>query len=177
MSRIGKKAITIPTGVDVQISGQDVSVKGPKGTLKLTLVPEIEAKREAAKVVVLARDESRRTKMMWGMQRTLINNLIGGVTQGYSEALVIEGVGFRAALDGKTLVMTLGFSHEVRFPIPAGVDIKVEKQTELKITGLDRQLVGQTAAKIRAFRKPEPYKGKGVRYADERIRRKEGKKK
>jgi large subunit ribosomal protein L6 len=115
--------------------------------------------------------------MMWGMQRTLINNLIGGVTQGYSEALVIEGVGFRAALDGKTLVMTLGFSHEVRFPIPAGVDIKVEKQTELKITGLDRQLVGQTAAKIRAFRKPEPYKGKGVRYADERIRRKEGKKK
>ncbi|MBM3505169.1 MAG: 50S ribosomal protein L6 [Alphaproteobacteria bacterium] len=177
MSRIGNKAIAIPTGVDVQISGQDLSVKGPKGTLKLKVSPEIEAKREQSKIVVLPRDESRRTRMVWGMQRTLINNLIGGVTQGYSESLIIEGVGFRAALQGKTLVLTVGFSHEVHFPIPPGIDIKVDNQTQLKISGLDRQLVGQTAAKIRAFRKPEPYKGKGIRYSDERVRRKEGKKK
>ena len=178
MSRIGKHPVAVPQGVNVQLSGQDLSVKGPKGQLDLRLVDDIVASVENGKIAVRPRDKSsRRGRMMWGMQRTLVNNMVTGVTKGFSVDLEINGVGYRAALQGRNLVLQLGFSHEVNYPIPAGIDIKVEKPTALTISGADRQKVGQVAAEIRSYRGPEPYKGKGVKYSTETILRKEGKKK
>ncbi len=177
MSRIGKKPVALPKGVTATVQGGSVAVKGPKGELKLRIVPELEAEVTTAGVALKPRVDTDRARAMWGMQRSLINNLVLGVTEGFSEKMEISGVGYRAALQGKTLNLQLGLSHDVNYPIPAGIQIVAEKPTMLTITGIDKQLVGQVAAEIRSYRKPEPYKGKGVKYASERIRRKEGKKK
>jgi len=177
MSRIGKKPISVPKGVTVTLNGQDVAVKGPKGELKLTLVEDVVAKLEGDSISVTPREDTQRARAMWGLSRTLVTNLIQGVTSGFTTNLEINGVGYRAALQGKNLQLSLGFSHEVLYPIPAGIEIKVAKPTEISVSGMDKQKVGQVAAEIRAYRGPEPYKGKGVKYADEFIFRKEGKKK
>jgi large subunit ribosomal protein L6 len=177
MSRIGKKPVPLPKGVTATVQGGSVAVKGPKGELKLRIVPELEAEVTTAGVTLKPRVDGDRARAMWGMQRSLINNLVLGVTEGFSEKMEISGVGYRAALQGKILNLQLGLSHDVNYPIPAGIQIVAEKPTMLTITGIDKQLVGQVAAEIRSYRKPEPYKGKGVKYASERIRRKEGKKK
>jgi large subunit ribosomal protein L6 len=177
MSRIGKKPVSLPKGVVARIDDGTVSVKGPKGELKLRLVPEVTAALGDGNIAITTRVESDRARAMWGMQRTLLNNLVRGVTEGFSEKLEIAGVGYRAAVQGKNLQLQLGFSHDVVYPIPAGIGIVCEKPTMISITGIDKQLVGQVAAEIRGYRPPEPYKGKGVKYAGERIRRKEGKKK
>jgi len=177
MSRIGKKPIPLPKGVTATVQGKDVRVKGPKGELKLTLVEEVDAKVDADGITIAPRPEMQRARQMWGMSRSLVNNLVVGVTQGFSTKLEIQGVGYRAAVQGKNLNLQLGFSHDVAYPIPPGITITAEKPTSLTVSGADKQLVGQVAAEIRAYRKPEPYKGKGVRYADEYVRRKEGKKK
>lgn len=177
MSRIGKKPVPLPKGVTAKLEAGTVSVKGPKGELKLRLVPEVEAAVNDGAVAITPREESDRARAMWGMQRTLLNNIVRGVTEGFTEKLEISGVGYRAAVQGKNLQLQLGFSHDVLHPIPAGIQIVCEKPTAITITGIDKQLVGQVASEIRSYRKPEPYKGKGVRYAGERIRRKEGKKK
>ncbi len=177
MSRIGKFPVMVPNGVNVDLSGQDVSVKGPKGVLSLTLVDDVEAVREDDKVWIKMRSESRRARMMWGMQRTLVNNMITGVSQGFLRELEIHGTGYRASVKGKDLVLLLGYSHDVVYPIPEGIDIKCETPTTIAVSGVDLQRVGQVASEIRAFRKPEPFKAKGVRYKGEYIFRKEGKKK
>ena len=177
MSRIGKKAITVPAGVTLTLDGQTVTVKGPKGQLSWTIVDEIELAQAGSELSLKPRDDSTRAKAMWGLSRTLIANMVHGVTQGYEETLELVGVGYRAALKGPSLSMQLGFSHEVDVPPPAGITFAVPKQTEIKIAGIDKQLVGEVAARIRRIRQPEPYKGKGVRYAGENVRRKEGKKK
>ena len=177
MSRIGKKPVPLPKGVTAKVEAGTVSVKGPKGEMKLRLVPEVEAAVGDGAVAITPREQSDRARAMWGMQRTLLNNIVRGVTEGFTEKLEISGVGYRAAVQGKNLQLQLGFSHDVLHPIPAGIQIVCEKPTAITITGIDKQLVGQVASEIRSYRKPEPYKGKGVRYAGERIRRKEGKKK
>ena len=177
MSRIGKKPIAVPSGVDVNLSGQDLKVKGPKGELAMTFVGEVIAKLNEGTIVVEPRDSSNRSRAMWGMQRTLVSNLLTGVTEGFTVKLEINGVGYRAAVQGRDLQLQLGFSHDVRHPIPDGVEIKCPVQTQIEISGIEKQKVGQVAAEIRAYRKPEPYKGKGVKYAGEYIFRKEGKKK
>ena len=177
MSRIGKKPVPLPQGVTAQVANGMVSVKGPKGELKLKLVPEIEASLGADGVTLTPRPDMVRARAMWGMSRTLVNNLVVGVSQGFTEKLDINGVGYRAAVAGKNLQLNLGFSHDVSYPIPAGIQIVCERPTSITITGSDKQLVGQVASEIRAYRPPEPYKGKGVKYASETIRRKEGKKK
>jgi large subunit ribosomal protein L6 len=177
MSRIGKKPVPLPKGVTASVSDGTVSVKGPKGELKLKLVPEVQAALGEGGIALALREQSDRARAMWGMQRTLINNLVRGVTEGFSEKLEISGVGYRASVQGKNLQLQLGFSHDVQHPIPAGIQIVCEKPTMITVTGIDKQLVGQMAAEIRGYRPPEPYKGKGVKYAGERIRRKEGKKK
>ena len=177
MSRIGKKAIAIPAGVTVALDGQTVTVKGPKGQLAWTVVDEIEVVQDGAQLSVKPRNESKRAMSMWGLSRTLVANMVEGVTKGYEQALELVGVGYRAALKGQSLSMQLGFSHDVDIPPPPGVTFAVPKQTEIRIAGIDKQLVGETAARIRRIRPPEPYKGKGVRYAGEQVRRKEGKKK
>jgi large subunit ribosomal protein L6 len=177
MSRIGKKAVPVPTGVTVNVSGQNISVKGPKGELKFALVEHVLAKLEGGKVAVNPRDESKLARSCWGMSRTMISNMVKGVTQGYSRSLEINGVGYRANVQGKVLQLNLGYSHDVNYAIPEGIEIKAPKPTEIVISGIDKQRVGQVAAEIRAFRGPEPYKGKGIKYSDERIFRKEGKKK
>ena len=177
MSRIGKKPVPLPKGVTAAVKDGLVSVKGPKGELKLKLVPEIQAEVTADGVAMAARTNDDRARAMWGMQRTLVSNLVKGVTEGFSERLEISGVGYRAALQGKNLQLQVGLSHDVLYPIPAGIQIVCEKPTTVQISGIDKQLVGQVAAEIRSFRPPEPYKGKGVKYASETIRRKEGKKK
>jgi len=177
MSRIGKKPVPLPKGVVARIDDGTVSVKGPKGELKLRLVPEVTAALGDGNIAITTRVESDRARAMWGMQRTLLNNLVRGVTEGFSEKLEIAGVGYRAAVQGKNLQIALGYSHDVVFPIPAGITIATPKPTEVVVTGIDRQKVGQVAAEIRGFRPPEPYKGKGVKYAGEYIFRKEGKKK
>lgn len=177
MSRIGKLPVKVPSGVEVQLSGQDVSVKGPKGALSMTLVDDVEASREDDKIWIKPRGESKRAQTMWGMQRTLVNNMVVGVSEGYKVALQINGVGYRAQVQGKDLVLALGYSHEVRYPVPEGIQVNCETPTAISVTGSDRQRVGQVAAEIRSFRKPEPYKGKGIKYVDEYIFRKEGKKK
>jgi len=177
MSRIGKKAVPVPNGVTANIQGQTVSIKGPKGALSLVLHDDIQAKMEKDGIKVDPRFETKRAQSQWGTSRTLINNLIAGVTKGFEEKLEINGVGYRAAVQGKNLQLQLGFAHDVVYPIPEGITIVTPKPTEITITGTDKQKVGQVAAELRDFRPPEPYKGKGVKYADERIFRKEGKKK
>jgi large subunit ribosomal protein L6 len=177
MSRIGKKAIATPSGVQVALDGQTVQVKGPKGQLAWSVPEEIEVKHEGGQISLSPRDDSQRARAMWGLSRTLVNNMVEGVTKGYEQTLELVGVGYRAAMKGQALSMQLGFSHDVDIPPPAGIAFAVPKQTEIKISGIDKQLVGEVAARIRRIRPPEPYKGKGVRYAGETVRRKEGKKK
>jgi large subunit ribosomal protein L6 len=177
MSRIGKKAVAIPSGVNVTLDGQTVTVKGPKGQLSWTIAEEIAVSQESSDLLLVARDESKRAKSMWGLSRTLVANMVQGVTTGFEETLELVGVGYRAAMKGDALSIQLGFSHDVNVEPPAGVTFAVPKQTEIKIAGADKQAVGEIAAKIRRIRPPEPYKGKGVRYAGEKVRRKEGKKK
>jgi len=177
MSRIGKKAVAIPSGVTITVEGQTVSVKGAKGELSWTVVDEIEVKVEGAELTLSPRNDSTRAKAMWGLSRTLVANMVQGVSQGFEETLELVGVGYRAAVNGKDLNLQLGFSHDINIVPPAGISFASSKQTEIKISGIDKQLVGETAAKIRRIRPPEPYKGKGVRYSGEKVRRKEGKKK
>jgi len=177
MSRIGKKPVGIPNGVTAAVDGQTVSVKGPKGELKHVLVEDIIAKLEDGGIEVAMREDNQRARAMWGMSRTLVANLMTGVTEGFTKKLEITGVGYRAAVQGQNLQLQLGYSHDVIFPIPQGIQVQCPKPTEIVITGIDKQKVGQVAAEIRGFRPPEPYKGKGVRYAGEYILRKEGKKK
>jgi large subunit ribosomal protein L6 len=177
MSGIGKLPVQIPAGVTVTVDGNAVKVKGPKGELSLRLVDEVEANVGEDGITVSPREGAERGRQMWGLSRTLVNNLVVGVTQGFSQRMEISGVGYRAAVQGKNLNLQLGFSHDISYPIPAGIAIVAEKPTALTISGMDKQLVGQVAAEIRSYRPPEPYKGKGVKYAGEHIRRKEGKKK
>jgi large subunit ribosomal protein L6 len=177
MSRIGKKAVAIPAGVTVTIDGQTVTVKGPKGQLAWTVAEEIEIKQDGSELLFAKKAEGQRAQAMWGLSRTLVNNMVTGVTAGFEQTLELVGVGYRAAMKGNALSMQLGFSHDVDIAAPAGVTFAVPKQTEIKISGIDKQVVGETAARIRRIRPPEPYKGKGVRYQGETVRRKEGKKK
>jgi len=177
MSRIGKKPIPVPSGVTASVEGQTVKVKGPKGQLQVDLHNDVSVKLENGEIKVDPRFETKRSRSLWGTSRTLVANLITGVTSGFERKLEITGVGYRAAVQGKNLQLALGYSHDVVFAIPEGVSIATPKPTEIIISGIDRQKVGQAAAEIREFRPPEPYKGKGVRYADEYIFRKEGKKK
>jgi large subunit ribosomal protein L6 len=177
MSRIGKKAVAVPNGVTVTLDGQTVTVKGPKGQLAWTVAEEIEVTQEGGELKLATREDSQRAQAMWGLSRTLLNNMVTGVTTGYERTLELVGVGYRAAMKGQALSMQLGFSHDVDIKPPAGVTFATPKQTEIRISGIDKQLVGETAARIRRIRPPEPYKGKGVRYAGEQVRRKEGKKK
>ena len=177
MSRIGKKPVAIPAGVTLTLHGQTVAVKGPKGQLSWTVVDEVVLKLEGAELTLTPRDDSTRARAMWGLSRTLVNNMVVGVTAGYETVLELVGVGYRAALKGEMLSMQLGFSHDVEMPPPAGISFTVPKQTEIHVLGIDKQAVGEMAARIRKVRPPEPYKGKGVRYAGELVRRKEGKKK
>jgi large subunit ribosomal protein L6 len=177
MSRIGKKPVALPKGVTASVDGQTVKVKGPKGELSVKLVPQVSAKVDEHGITVVADKAQEHSGQMWGLSRSLVNNLVVGVTQGFTQKLEIQGVGYRAAVQGKTLNLQLGFSHDVPYPIPAGISIVTEKPTSIAITGIDKQLVGQVAAEIRGWRPPEPYKGKGVRYEGEYVRRKEGKKK
>ncbi|MGL1921550.1 MAG: 50S ribosomal protein L6 [Hyphomicrobiales bacterium] len=177
MSRIGKKAIPLPAGVEFNIEGQEISVKGPKGSLSVVLVNEVSISDSENGLLITPRDDSKRARSMWGMSRTLVANIVAGVSEGYSKTLEIQGVGYRAALKGKTLSLNLGLSHEVNYDAPEGVEIKVTKPTEIVVSGVDKQLVGQVAANIRKYRKPEPFKGKGIRYQGEYVFRKEGKKK
>lgn len=178
MSRIGKKAVPVPKGVTAEIQGQTVSVKGPKGTLTFNLNEYVTAeKAEDGSIQVTPRDESKLARSSWGMSRTQIANLVKGVTSGFEKKLEISGVGYKAAVQGKNLQLSLGYSHDITYPIPDGISIVTPKPTEIAISGIDAQRVGQVAAEIRDFRGPEPYKGKGVKYAGEFIVRKEGKKK
>jgi large subunit ribosomal protein L6 len=177
MSRIGKKPVSVPAGVTVNLAGANVSVKGPKGELKFVLTDQVIAKMDQGGVKVDPKDKTKLSRSAWGMSRTMISNMIKGVTEGYTKSLEITGVGYRAAVQGKVLNMALGYSHDINYPIPDGIDIKTPKPTEIVISGIDKQRVGQVAAEIREFRGPEPYKGKGVKYAGEYIFRKEGKKK
>jgi large subunit ribosomal protein L6 len=177
MSRIGKKAVAIPSGVTASVEGQTVKMKGPKGALEFVLPKEVSAKMDKGSIQIDPRDETKRARSMWGTSRTLVANLVTGVTKGFEKKLEITGVGYRAAVQGKNLQIALGYSHDVIYPIPAGIAIATPKPTEVVVTGTDRQKVGQVAAEIRGFRRPEPYKGKGVKYAGEYIFRKEGKKK
>ena len=177
MSRIGKKPVVVPSGVTANVEGQTVKMKGPKGALSFLVPDEVSVKLEDGKVKVDPRNETKRARSMWGTSRTMVANLVTGVTKGFERKLEITGVGYRAAVQGKNLQLALGYSHDVVFPIPEGITIVTPKPTEITITGMDAQKVGQVAAEIRAFRPPEPYKGKGVKYAGEYIFRKEGKKK
>ncbi len=177
MSRIGKQPIEIPAGVTATLDGKDFSVKGPKGELSLTFVREVDVELDGTLLTVKAIDDSQRARSMWGMQRTLAANMIEGVTKGFEKNLELHGVGYRASLKGTALGLQLGFSHDVTYQPPAGITLTVAKPTQIKISGIEKQVVGQTAAEIRSYRPPEPYKGKGVRYEGEYVRRKEGKKK
>ncbi|WP_087574636.1 50S ribosomal protein L6 [Sphingobium sp. SJ10-10] len=177
MSRTGKKPIAVPSGVTASIEGGQLSVKGPKGTLALQLRDEISYTIEDGSILVRPANDTKAARAFWGMQRTLIQNLVTGVTEGFSKKLLITGVGYRANSQGKTLKLQLGYSHDVDFEIPEGIEIKTPDNTTVEISGIDKQKVGQVAAEIRRWRKPEPYKGKGIKYAGEFIFRKEGKKK
>ena len=177
MSRIGKHPVVVPGGVTVAIDGQTIEAKGKLGALVVTLPPEVVIAHEAGEVSVQPRDQEKRSRAMWGMSRSLVQNLIKGVSEGYTRKLEISGVGYRAAVDGRVLNLQLGFSHDIKFAIPEDIKIACETPTAVIISGADKQRVGQIAAEIRGFRPPEPYKGKGVKYAEERIIRKEGKKK
>jgi len=177
MSRIGKKSVPVPKGVTASVDGQSVKVKGPKGELSFVVSEHLSVAMDADGIAVQPRDQSKTARSLWGMSRTRVANLIAGVTKGFERKLEISGVGYRAAVQGSKLNLQLGYSHEVAYPVPPGIQIVCPKPTEIVISGLDRQRVGQVAAEIREYRPPEPYKGKGVKYSDERIFRKEGKKK
>lgn len=177
MSRVGKYPVVLPQGVTAEVKGRTVAVKGKTGSLSLEAPEEVEVKLAEGKLAVAMREDTPRARVLWGTTRNNIQNMIKGVAEGFRKVLEIEGVGFRAALAGKDLVLQLGFSHEIKFAIPEGITAKVDKQTVITITGNDKQKVGQIAAEIRGFKKPEPYKGKGIHYQGEWIRRKEGKKK
>ncbi len=177
MSRIGQKPVAVPQGVTVTIEGQTVKVKGPKGELQTQLVELVGVKLEGDQVIVAPRDESQLARAAWGLSRSLVANMVTGVTDGFSKTLEINGVGYRAAVQGSGLQLNLGYSHDVVYQIPGDVQIETPKPTEIVVSGIDKQRVGQVAAEIREWRKPEPYKGKGIKYANEYIFRKEGKKK
>ena len=177
MSRIGKHPVDLLQGVTAEVKGRILAIKGKLGQLSLPIPSEVEVKVADGKVAVTPLVTTQRARMLWGTTRNNIHNMVKGVTEGFKKTLEIEGVGFRAAVQGKELVMQLGFSHEVKYKIPEGIAIKAEKPTVITISGHDRQKVGQIAAEIRSFKKPEPYKGKGIKYAGEKVRRKEGKKK
>jgi large subunit ribosomal protein L6 len=177
MSRIGKKPVTVPAGVTAKVDGQLVQVKGAKGQLEFRVPDEVSVVQQDNAIKVDPRDDSKKARALWGTARAQVNNIILGVTSGFEKKLEITGVGYRAAVQGKTLQLSLGYSHDVNYPIPAGVTITTPKPTEITIVGIDKQQIGQIAAEIRALRGPEPYKGKGVKYANEFIFRKEGKKK
>ncbi len=177
MSRIGKKPVSVPQGVTASVDGQTVTAKGPKGELKFVVNDEVLVKMEDGAIAVQPRDQSKEARSKWGMSRTQIVNILTGVKDGFERKLEISGVGYRAAMQGKNLQLSLGFSHEVVYQTPEGITIATPKPTEITVSGIDKQQVGQVAAEIREYREPEPYKGKGVRYEGEKIVRKEGKKK
>ncbi len=177
MSRIGKKPVELPKGVTASVSGQTIEVKGPKGTRSFTATDDVTITLDGNTVTVTPRGSSKRARAQWGMSRTMVANLATGVSDGFKKELEIQGVGYRAAMQGNVLKLSLGYSHEVNFDVPQGVSITTPKQTEIVVEGADQQLVGQVAANIREWRAPEPYKGKGIRYKGEYIFRKEGKKK
>ena len=177
MSRIGKKAIAVPAGITANVEGQTVKVKGPKGALQVVLHDDVAVKLDGGEIKVDPRAETKGARAQWGTSRTLIANLIAGVTKGFERRLEISGVGYRASVQGKNLQLALGYSHDIVYPIPEGITIATPRPVEIVISGSDRQKVGQVAAEIRDYRPPEPYKGKGIKYAAERIFRKEGKKK
>jgi large subunit ribosomal protein L6 len=177
MSRIGKKAVTVPSGVTANLDAGTLKVKGPKGALQLVIDDNVTVAVDKGAIKVDPKNETKRARAMWGTSRALINNMMTGVTKGFEKKLEITGVGYRAAVAGKQLQLSLGYSHEVNYPIPEGITIATPKPTEIVVTGIDQRKVGQVAAEIREYRPPEPYKGKGVKYADEYIFRKEGKKK
>ena len=177
MSRVGKYPVELPSGVQVALAGRTLTAKGKLGELKLELTDLVDAKVDGNKVAISPRGTATQARMMWGTTRALIANMVHGVSAGYSKTMEITGTGFRAAVQGKNLVMNLGFSHDVVYPIPDGIKITTPRPTAITVEGVDKRLVGQVAAEIRAFRPPEPYKGKGVKFENEQIRRKEGKKK
>ncbi|PKP85544.1 MAG: 50S ribosomal protein L6 [Alphaproteobacteria bacterium HGW-Alphaproteobacteria-2] len=177
MSRIGKKPVSLPSGVSAAVSGQTIEVKGPKGTRSFTATDDVTITVADSTVTVTPRGTSKRARQQWGMSRSMVANLVQGVSGGFRKELEITGVGYRAQAQGNTLKLALGYSHEVNFDVPQGVTVTTPKQTEILIEGIDQQLVGQVAANIREWRAPEPYKGKGIRYKGEFIFRKEGKKK
>ncbi len=177
MSRIGKRPVELPSGVSATVSGQTVEVKGPKGTRSFTATDDVTIAVDDNEIAVTPRGTSKRARQQWGMSRTMVGNLVTGVTTGFKKELEINGVGYRAAMQGNTLKLQLGYSHDVNFDVPQGVTVTCPKQTEIIVEGIDEQVVGQVAANIRAWRAPEPYKGKGIKYKDEYIFRKEGKKK
>ena len=177
MSRIGKKPVTVPAGVTATIEGKSLNVKGPKGTLTLALRDEISYTLEDGGISVQPANETKQARAFWGMQRTLVQNLVTGVTDGFTKKLLITGVGYRAAAQGRNLRLQLGYSHDVNIDVPEGIEVKTPDATTVEISGSDKQKVGQLAAEIRRWRKPEPYKGKGIKYEGEFIFRKEGKKK
>ncbi len=178
MSRIGKKPVAMPSGVTANVEGQTLTVKGPKGTLSMALLDDlVSTKIEDGAISITPVAVSQRNRAAWGMQRTQVQNLVTGVTEGFSKVLEINGVGYRAAIQGKNLKLQLGYSHDVNYAVPEGIDVKTPDATTIEISGIDRQQVGQVAAEIRRWRKPEPYKGKGIKYRGEFIFRKEGKKK
>lgn len=177
MSRIGKQPVELPSGVTASVSGQTIEIKGPKDTQSFTATDDVTLSVEENKVVVTPRGKSKRARQQWGMSRTIVANMVTGVTAGFRKELEINGVGYRAQMQGTTLKLSLGLSHEVNFEVPAGITVTTPKNTQIIVEGTDSQLVGQVAANIREWRKPEPYKGKGIKYVDEYIFRKEGKKK
>ena len=177
MSRIGKKPVELPSGVSASVSGQTIEVKGPKGTRTFTATDDVTLTVDGQSVAVEPRGKSKRARQQWGMSRTMVANLATGVSEGFKKELEISGVGYRAQMQGNTLKLSLGYSHDVNFEVPAGVTVTAAKPTEITVEGIDQQLVGQVAANIREWRKPEPYKGKGIKYKDEYVFRKEGKKK
>ncbi len=177
MSRVGKKPVAVPSGVTASVTGQTVKMKGSKGELSFLVPEEVTVAMENGAVSVAPRDQSKTARAKWGMSRAQVQSLVDGVTKGFEKKLEVNGVGYRAQVAGKSLKLSLGYSHDIDYPIPAGVTITTPRPTEVVVAGIDKQKVGQTAAEIREFRAPEPYKGKGVKYADEFIFRKEGKKK
>jgi len=177
MSRVGKNPVDVPSGVEISIAADAITAKGQNGTLSAPVTGDVKVTFEDGKVTVAPANESKRARMMWGTTRALVSNIVTGVSTGFTRRLEINGVGYRAAVQGNNLQLQLGFSHDVMFPIPDGISIKCEKPTSIEISGANKQIVGQVAAKIRSYRPPEPYKGKGVKYEEETILRKEGKKK
>jgi large subunit ribosomal protein L6 len=177
MSRIGKRPVPIPSGITANVEGQTVKLRGPKGALSTVVPDDVDVKLDDGRIKVDPRNDTKRARAQWGTSRTLIANLIAGVSKGFERRLEINGVGYRAAVQGKNLQLALGYSHDIVYPIPEGITIATPRPVEIVISGADRQKVGQVAAEIREYRPPEPYKGKGIKYSDERIFRKEGKKK